>query len=347
METSDIKEALIKLGFNLSDRGSYWQTNAIFRNGDNQTAIQIYKDTGVWKDYVEDTCFFPFKKLVQASLGTNDPAEINSFLGKKSSFEFNEKNSPAPKIETEETYALDCLERLLPHYDFYEKKGISLSNLQPLKGGLATTGQLNQRFVFPIFNKHGKIHGFSGRDMKSGETNRPKWKHLGRKKNWIYPLYVDPRCKEQIENKNSVIIVESIGDMLALRERGHFNVLPCFGLSISNKLTCAMVQLNPKHIFISLNNDKNSTENRGEDASFKNYLSLLGFFDKDKIKICLPNQTDFGEMSDDDFRSWEDKYKKIKKFNQVDIIIKKCNNLAKNKKISKSLSKKIKLLQNG
>jgi hypothetical protein len=184
-------------------------------------------------------------------------------------------------------------------------------------------------------------------EMKSGETNRPKWKHLGRKKNWIYPLYVDPRCKEQIENKNSVIIVESIGDMLALRERGHFNVLPCFGLSISNKLTCAMVQLNPKHIFISLNNDKNSTENRGEDASFKNYLSLLGFFDKDKIKICLPNQTDFGEMSDDDFRSWEDKYKKIKKFNQVDIIIKKCNNLAKNKKISKSLSKKIKLLQNG
>ena len=107
-----------------------------------------------------------------------------------------------------------------------------------------------------------------------------------------------------------------------------------------------MVQLNPKHIFICLNNDKNSTENRGEDASFKNYLNLLGFFDKDTVKICLPTQSDFGEMSDEDFKSWEDKYEKVKESSQVDIIIEKCNYLVKNKKISKALSKKIKLLHN-
>lgn len=344
METSEIKEALIKLGFNLSDRGAYWQTNAIFRNGDNQTAIQIYKDTGVWKDYVEDTCFFPFKKLVEATLGTNDPSQVNSFMGKKEDFNFNHRTAPAPKIEVEETYPIDCLERLLPHYDFYENKGISLENLIPLKGGLATAGQLNQRFVFPIFNKHGKIHGFSGRDMKPASQSRPKWKHLGKKKNWIYPLYVDPRCQEDIKKRNAIIIVESIGDMLSLREQGFFNVLPCFGLSVSTKLACALVQINPEHIFISLNNDTNSTENRGEDASFKNYLNLLSFFDKDKIKICLPNKTDFGDMSSNDFDHWVKKYENVKSSNQVPIILEKCNKLAKQGKISKTLAKKIKLI---
>ena len=44
--------------------------------GDNQTAIQIYKDKGIWKDYVEDTPWSPFKRLVEITLGTNDPKEV-------------------------------------------------------------------------------------------------------------------------------------------------------------------------------------------------------------------------------------------------------------------------------
>lgn len=345
MTTEEIRESLLKLGFKLSDRGAYWQTNAIFRNGDNQTAIQIYKDTGVWKDYVQDTCFFPFKKLIEATLGTNDPSQVNSFMGRKSDFDFhNVASAPAPKIEIEETYPPECLERLLPHYDFYEKKGISLQNLQPLRGGLATTGQLNQRFVFPIFNSYGKIHGFSGRDMKGGE-NRPKWKHLGKKKNWIYPLHTDPLTEKSIKEEGSVIIVESIGDMLALRQEEVFNCLVCFGLSVSSKLMCALVSLNPKKIVLSLNNDIDSAENRGEIAAFKNYLNLLSFFDKEKIRVCLPTKNDFGEMSADEIEDWKSKLKRILANEQHQIIKTSAKKLLSQKKISKAMGAKIKLIE--
>lgn len=62
---SDYKTILENLGYKLSDRGTFWQTSAIYRNGDNPTAIQVYKDTGVWKDFVEDTNFLPFEALVK------------------------------------------------------------------------------------------------------------------------------------------------------------------------------------------------------------------------------------------------------------------------------------------
>ena len=41
------------LASKLSDRGAN-KTSAIWRGGDNTTAIQIYKDTGVWKDFVRE-----------------------------------------------------------------------------------------------------------------------------------------------------------------------------------------------------------------------------------------------------------------------------------------------------
>ena len=80
MTPEKIKESLDSLGYKLSDRGQYWQTNAIFRNGDNQTAIQIYKNTGVWKDHVQGTVFAPFKRLVEITLGTNDSNEIKKYI---------------------------------------------------------------------------------------------------------------------------------------------------------------------------------------------------------------------------------------------------------------------------
>ena len=57
----DYKQVLEELGYRLKDHGSYWRTSAVYRSGDNSTALQIYKDTGVWKDYVEDSIFLPFR----------------------------------------------------------------------------------------------------------------------------------------------------------------------------------------------------------------------------------------------------------------------------------------------
>lgn len=346
MDSGKIKDTLLSLGYKLNDRGSYWQTNAVFRNGDNKSAIQIYKDKGVWKDYVAETPWSPFVKLVQMTLGTNDPKEVSKYIETSESDLLKFKEVSAPKLEVEETYGIEMLERLLPHYIFYTKKGITESTLKKLKGGLASSGQLNRRFIFPIYNEVGQIHGFSGRDVTTGNPNRPKWKHIGKKKNWLYPIYTDPDTVKSIEESKSVMIVESIGDMLKLRERGFSNCLVSFGLDISSKLSTFLVSLDCESIIISFNNDFESEENRGKNAAFKNYLKLLGLFSPDKIKICLPTKNDFGDMSKEDFDEWEGKLKKIVATNQKPTIKKACEGLFQSRKISANLAKKIKLITN-
>jgi len=344
MSTDEIYEILLSLGYTLQDRGSYWQTNAVFRQGDNKTAIQIYKDTGVWRDYVEGTKPLRFERLVERSVG-EDRTRLNKILSSKD-FSLLEKPSghKKDKLTMDKIYSPSSLKKLLPHYRFYNDKGISSEILKSLEGGLATQGQLYQRFVFPIYNNIGQIHGFSGRDMLNKEE-RPKWKHIGRKSSWVYPMYT-PFLKEFFtEDLKEVILVESIGDLLSLLERGHKNVIVTFGLEISPSVINSLVLLNPSHIVISFNNDYNSTENRGLLASFKNYFKLLSYFDPPKLKICLPLANDFGDMDSDSFEKWSQKCDNINIEDQQKLIIKESTPLIKNNKLSKKLIKNRNLLR--
>jgi hypothetical protein len=347
MDPSKIHEALIALGYKLSDRGAYWQTSAVFRNGNNSTALQIYKNTGVWKDYVEDTPFSPFKRLVEATLGTNDKSEIDKYIkDEDAGVMYSKKLGKAPKIEMEEVYDEAMLDRLLPHYKFYNNKGISTKTLTELKGGLATTGQLNQRFVFPIFNSLNQVHGFSGRDMANKpNSNRPKWKHIGKKKNWVYPLYSSPATAEAIDKTKTVILVESIGDVLSLKENNFHNCLSTFGLDLSSKLICSLVSMSLSSVVIAFNNDNDKAENRGKIGAIKSYLKLLGVFEPSAIKICLPEKNDFGDMSRDDYAEWEEKLGRTLNENQAKLVLKHINSLTGKQSLPKSLLKRKKLLE--
>ena len=338
-----LKESLLSLGYKLSDRGAYWQTNAVFRNGDNKTAIQIYKNTGVWKDHVQNSAFSPFKRLVEITLGTNDPKQIKQYIDEEDIGANYNKLTFSEKLEMEEIYPEDCLKKLLPHYKFYNDKGISTEVLKSLNGGFATSGKLNKRFVFPIYNEHNQIHGFSGRDM-SNLDGRPKWKHIGKKKGWVYPLYASEETRQKINESQSVIFVESIGDMLNLNENGYRNVLVTFGLDISSKLICSTLALNVSNIIISLNNDQHSSENRGLNASIKNYLKLLNYYDPNQISICLPNKKDFGEMSQSDFKLWNEKLQSTNPEKQRSFIIEKINQI--HKSLPKTLLKNKKIIAN-
>ena len=343
MSPEKIKDSLIQLGYKLADRGSYWQTNAIFRNGDNKTAIQIYKNTGVWKDHVQNSTFSPFSRLVEITLGTNDKNRLKQFLDEDDLGDNYNRLTNSEKLEMEEIYPENCLDRLLPHYKFYNDRGISEETLKSLKGGYATTGKLYGRFVFPIYNEHKQIHGFSGRDMNSS-GNRPKWKHVGRKTGWIYPLYANPDAEHAINETQSVIFVESIGDLLNLNEHGYKNVLVTFGLDVSTKLICATLSLNINKIILSLNNDKTSSENRGLNASIKNYLKLLNYYNPEKILICLPTEKDFGDMSDDQFKQWSNKLQSLTHEKQKPFILDKINSIQKT--LPKTLLKNKKILIN-
>jgi hypothetical protein len=347
MDPSKIQDALIALGYKLSDRGAYWQTSAVFRNGNNHTALQIYKNTGVWKDYVEDTPFSPFKRLVEATLGTNDKAEVNKYIkDDNAGLLYAKKTGKPPKIEMEEVYDEAMLDRLLPHYKFYNNKGISTKTLLELKGGLATAGQLNQRFVFPIFNSFNQVHGFSGRDMANKpNSNRPKWKHIGKKKNWIYPLYSSSSTAEAIDSTKTVILVESIGDVLSLKENNFHNCLSAFGLDLSSKLICALVSMSLTSVVIAFNNDKDKDENRGQLGAVKSYLKLLGVFEPAAIKICLPEKNDFGDMDKDDYVRWEAKLGQALDSDQSESVLKHINNLPNKQSLPKALLKRKKLLE--
>lgn len=347
MSPEEIKDSLQRLGYKLSDRGSYWQTSALFRNGDNPTALQIYKNSGVWKDYVQDTSFNSFKNLVKVTLGTSDPEEIKKYISSDNAFKYDgivSKN--IEKITMEEIYPESMLDRLLPHFKFYNNKGIDSSILKSLKGGLATSGKLNQRFVFPIFNENKQIHGFSGRDIyPSHNSNRPKWKHIGRKSNWVYPAFSDNNTEESILELGFVILVESIGDLLNLKMHGFHNVLVTFGLECSNKLLNYLTRINPGKIILSLNNDIESKENRGLIAAHKSLLKMVShMFMPDKIKICSPLKNDFGDMSNEEFYQWNEHLNVSVEENQIPRIKSYCQDLESSGKISKNLAKNIKSL---
>jgi len=342
MEQQDIESILNDLGYSLDDRGDYWQTNALYRGGDNRTALQIYKNTGVWKDYVQETGFLPFKALVEKSCEDLNKEDAEKLLKNLGADNVETKHKPKVSHSIEEIYDESELEKLLPHYDFYNQRNISSSFLKKLKGGLSTQGQMYQRFVFPIYNEHQHIVGFAGRDM-SGREGRPKWKHIGKKTKWIYPLYHPNFYKENWE-KNDIILVESIGDFLSLSENSTLKSLVTFGLDVSPSLINALISLNPKTIFLSLNNDSDSKENRGLNSSIKNYLKLLSYFDPDKIKICLPTQNDFGDMSKDDFDCWFRKKENISNRSQKLDIKSMAEDLNREGKISKNLFSKTKLI---
>ena len=119
-----VESILVDLGYSLDDRGEYWQTNALYRGGDNKTALQIYKDSGVWKDYVQETGFLPFKALVEKSCEGATKEELNSILkGIGESLTSNTKPKQEP-LQSDEVFKEEDLDKLLPHYSFYNKKGI-------------------------------------------------------------------------------------------------------------------------------------------------------------------------------------------------------------------------------
>lgn len=348
--TEEIKEILQSLGYKLNDNGRYWRTSAVYRGGDNQTSLHIYKDTGCWRDYVAQTPFLPFEKLISASLKTNDSNEISKFIKKYSSGESSFFTEQVKKLEMEKIYPKSYLSKLLPHDKFYNEKGVSSETLRFFDGGMATAGQMYQRYVFPIFNEDGEIHGFSGRDMTDNSSgNRPKWKHIGVKSKWIYPLYSEKDgefpVKDAIESKGEVILVESLGDMLRFHEAGIQNVLVIFGLEVSPSLICSLVSLNVNNIILSLNNDDSKEENTGLRASIKNYLKLIGGFDVNKLSICLPVKNDFGDMDESDFKEWEERRVGIDQKKQQEKILESSNLLLKSGFLPASYKSKVNRLR--
>ena len=302
------KEKLEKLGYNLQDCGNHWRTRAIYRNGKTNTSVIIYKDTGVWKDFGLDNQAKPFKALVKETLRTDDPKILKEYLIENPE-EYRPNQPKVEKIEMEKIYPESHLDKLLPMKTFYEKRGISAETQDKFKCGYAGGGKMYRRIVFPIYDLDNQIHGFSGRSVVD-EDNVPKWKHMGRKTNWVYPHHLS---HNSIEEKKEVILVESIGDCMALYEAGFENVLMLAGLDISAKMISYLNTFDLDRIIIATNNDNSKEVNAGALASIKTAAKLSTVFDLSLIRINPPVCNDFGEMLEcdtgmlDNFKQWHER----------------------------------------
>lgn len=132
-------------------------------------------------------------------------------------------------------------------------------------------------------------------------STRPKWKTLGKKLNFVFPAQITGR---DIERSSAVILVESIGDGLALYEAGIRNFLVLFGTKVSKAVILYLIRANVKKVIIATNNDSDKEKNVGKIAADKIKNDLCKFFDSGAIEIRLPSKNDFGDLTKEEILAW-------------------------------------------
>ena len=301
MTSEKIEDILKEIGYELLDRGSSFRAKPLYRDSDSPDVLSIDKESGVWYDHKERRGG-KFEDLVKISLGQKDITETKQWLESRSPHNSDRVAPPKPKVKSIKKYPKEILLKLNKDHSYWQSRDISIETVETFNGGVASEGQMKNRYVFPIFNSNNEIVGFSGRyvnDMPEG-YKIAKWKHIGSVSNWCFPVKYNLK---QIQEKREVILVESIGDMLALWNAGIENVVVTFGLTVSKAITTLLIKIDVRKIFISFNND-DAMSGAGNRAALEAAEKLHLHFDPDQLQVALPSKNDFGEMSVTEIKQW-------------------------------------------
>lgn len=329
---SNYASILESFGYKVEDRGTFFQTSARYRGGDNKTALCIYKDSGICYDFVTGKSF-PFEVLVKAATGKED---VSDYL-KNITFS---KRIERALLSEEKTFPESSLKKLLPDYEYFSSRGLTAKTQKNYKCGLATGGKLYQRIVFPIYRFDGKIHGFIGRKVIQ-ENDRPKWLNYGKSADWFYPFYSIEKSREKTISEGRVYVVESIGDSMKMFQNGFENNLVGFSNKVSPRFLSTLANLGVDVVF-AFNNDEEGI-NRGKTGALISILKASDVIDMSKIWFVQPNRSDFGEMNEEDFDSWRESLKFDEEYHltwREDML-----NFSKTAKIPKNLEPKLKRLK--
>jgi hypothetical protein len=298
----NLKEILLDLGYqNITDMGKELRAKPIYRDSDSNTVLRIRKDTGHWVDFSKNISG-SFEELVRLSLGLDDIKQAREFITSKWGGTYKSRADPKPEIRMPKVFSKESLSKLIPEHDYWVDRGVSLETLRTFKGGVIKEGKMKDRYVFPIFNHKEELVGASGRDLINDSNNkkRPKWKHVGSKSGWKYPLFFNYKI---IKEKNEVILVESIGDLLALWDSGIKNAMVTFGLDASVAIINFLLRYDIEKIYVSLNNDSDNNF-AGNEAAKKLLKKFRKYFDENQVNVKLPTKNDFGEMSKQEINQW-------------------------------------------
>lgn len=308
-DCESVRRILQDIGYVLTDNGREFRAKPLYRDSDNDSVLRIWKNSGQWVDFKENKSG-SLEELIRLTLKLKSIEEAKQWIGSKG-ISSNSEEIEKPRAITKQIQYFDksLLLKLTKNDEYWNNRGISSSTLAPFNGGVATTGKMYNRYTFPVFDNKDNIIGFSGRDISAFSLEgRPKWKHIGDKKEWVYPLKVNV---EDIKKCKKIILLESIGDMLALRENGINNSIVTFGLNISAKIIYSLIALNPDKIVIAFNNDSDNN-GAGNEAAISAKNKLLNYFDRNQISINLPvGAKDFGDLNLFDKSKIQEWYKTI------------------------------------
>jgi hypothetical protein len=298
MEELNVFQVLTDLGYKLKDHGKEYRARPLYRDSDNDTVLKIEKNSGNWFDFKQNISG-DLNSLVKLTLKLDGVDEAKQWLKNKNFISQVSTDVEKPLIKTAKSFDINILDRLENRHDYWINRNITQETICQFKGGVAHAGKMKNRYVFPIFNLKNSIIGFSGRDVTN--ISKIKWKHLGEKSDFLYPLFLNHSI---LQEQREIILVESVGDMLNLWQSGIKNVLVTFGTSLSLPILNHMLKVDIKKIYISLNNDsnKNMAGNIGAD---KIYARLKRYFDQRQLKIALPIKKDFGEMTNEEILQWK------------------------------------------
>lgn len=296
----DVLQILNSIGYtDLRDIGNDFQTKPLYRDSDNPTALCVSKKTGQWYDFVTKDGG-SIAKLVKITLGLPSTSAARDFLGEDCPLLTKEHSVELKGVKK---FDKELLLKLRKDHTYWINRRIKESTIEVFEGGTTFNGRMNYRYVFPIFDERDSLVGFSGRQLKDNPDFH-KWKHIGSKSNWLYPLKWN---YDYISASKQVILIESIGDMLALWEADIRNTLVTFGIDISAKVVQFLLKMDIEKTFIAFNNDENNNS-VGNEAAIDGYNYLCKFFDPSQIRIAIPDGKDFGEMSLEQINLWKQKY---------------------------------------
>ena len=279
----NIEEVLTNLGYNLIPDSKGFRSNALYRDGDNKTAILIYKN-GNWIDFVNGK-HGNLEELIQLTLQLKDINGVKQWLKDKKVVINTEK--PEPTLNEPNIFPIEWIESLKSDHSYWINRGISEKVLKELKGGVATEKipRMKGRYCLGIWNSEKKLIGLQGRSLNG---KMPKYKILGEKSKFCYPLHLNIK---DIKKRSEIILVEGVGCMMSCFDAGIRNIMVLFGITLSNHQLSTILAINPKNILISTNND-----NAGGENARKIQSRLLKFFDKKQVKIKPPILKDLNEM---------------------------------------------------
>jgi len=288
---TNLIEILRGAGCQPRNYGTYLTCAATYRGGDDPTSVAIYLQNNIVKDFVTSKTM-SLEQFLKVTLKLQTVEQVRKIIDGDSNYyssAFHGHADEDPFNKTTRYYSNDDIVSLENDSSYWESRNISKETLSHFSGGVCKTGKMANRYVFPIFNSRKKIEGFSGRDV-SGKS-KIKWKHIGRKNDWAYPLIFSHKF---VTDNKEIILVESIGDMLSLWESGIKNTAITFGTDLGAGLLKAILRLDPKKIIIATNNDTNQA---GQKAAEKINKKLIEFFDGNQILTRHPFKNDFGEQS--------------------------------------------------